>query len=66
MRGVRQVLQRSPQAQRQFTVAGNADGFVAPALTRLAVGFNEPAGRFPLIAPLLLGEPGLGQVVACA
>ena len=66
VRGVGQVRQRRRQSNRYLAVGRDSDGFIATAFTGLAVSGEEPAGRVPLIAPLLLGEPSLGQMQAVA
>ncbi|GAA3482817.1 hypothetical protein GCM10018966_073490 [Streptomyces yanii] len=62
--GVGQVRDGGRQSDADLTVRGDADGLLPEPLPRLAVGSDEPALRLPPLPPLLLGEPGLGEVVA--
>ena len=60
---VGQVGERGGQLDADLAVRRDADGLVAEAFARLAVGGEEPPFGFPPLAPLLGGELGGFEVV---
>ena len=66
MLGVGVAGQRRGQLDADLAVGSDADRLVSEAFAGLTVSGEEPAGSFPSLPPLGLGEVGEGQVVAGA